>query len=220
MAMIRCDQGHFYDNTKHTTCPYCGVPDLDIAPTRPRRETPPAADFGATVPQGRKPASAPGDTAETRPAAAPKPAAAPPPSSPAPSSSAPVGSGNRTVGIVRKAMGIDPVTGWLVCVQGPDKGKDFRIKSQRNFIGRDAGQDIAIEGDETISREKHAVISYDPKSNSFRVAPGDGRGMMYLNDEPVDMPTVLQPYDRIEIGQSVFMFIPFCGDRFRWEAGA
>jgi hypothetical protein len=111
---------------------------------------------------------------------------------------------------------LDPVCGWLVCIVGAEKGHDYRIKAQRNFIGRDAGMDIAIQGDETISREKHAVISYDSKTNSFRLAPGDGRGMTYLNDQPVDMPTVLKAYDKIEIGQSQFLFIPFCGESFTW----
>lgn len=191
MAMIRCDHGHFFDNAKHSTCPYCGVMDLDISPTIPKRSEPvftPTDDSGKTIPI-------------STPAKASAPSAAP----------------GSTVGIFKKQSGgLDPVCGWLVCISGAEKGHDFRIKAQRNFIGRDAAMDIAIQGDDTISREKHAVISYDPKSNSFRLAPGDGRGMTYLNDQPVDMPTVLKPYDKIEIGQSQFLFIPFCGDTFTW----
>lgn len=186
MAMIRCDHGHFYDKAKHSTCPYCGVMDLDIAPTIPKRNEP-----------SFTPVDASGKTVAIQ---TPKPAAGP----------------GATVVHMKKATGLDPVCGWLVCVAGPEKGKDFRIKAQRNFIGRDASMDISIPGDDTISREKHAVISYDPKTNSFRLAPGDGRGMTYLNDEPVEMPLVLKHFDKIEIGQSQFRFVPFCNEHFTW----
>ncbi|WP_424766536.1 hypothetical protein [Paenibacillus sp. sgz302251] len=30
--------------------------------------------------------------------------------------------------------GIDPVVGWLVCVEGPHKGNDFRLHSERNLL--------------------------------------------------------------------------------------
>ncbi|MEY4718907.1 MAG: hypothetical protein RL563_1525, partial [Pseudomonadota bacterium] len=47
-----------------------------------------------------------------------------------------------TVAMVRKTMGFDPVVGWLVCVQGPERGRDYRIRSERNGIGR--GADMAV----------------------------------------------------------------------------
>ena len=43
----------------------------------------------------------------------------------------------RTVGLIRKRTGLDPVVGWLVCIAGPDKGRDYRIHSERNFLGRE-----------------------------------------------------------------------------------
>lgn len=193
MAMIRCDHGHFFENAKHSTCPYCGVMDLDISPTIPKRSEP---TFAPTDASGKTIA------APSAPKGNPKPVSASPGS---------------TVGHFKKQGNLDPVCGWLVCVEGADKGKDFRIKGQRNFIGRDASMDISVPGDDMISREKHAVISYDPKTNSFRIAPGDGRGMTYLNDQPVDMPTVLNHFDKIEVGQSQFRFIPFCSDSFTWS---
>lgn len=193
MAMTRCDHGHFYDRAKHSTCPYCGVMDLDIAPTLPKRNEP-----------GFAPVDASGKTVAMQTPTKPMPGA-------------PAGGGpGATVAHIKRQTGLDPVCGWLVCVEGPEKGKDFRIKGQRNFIGRDPSMDIAIPGDDSITREKHAVISYDPKTNSFRLAPGDGRGMTYVNDQPVEMPVVLSNFDKIEIGQSQFRFVPFCNDRFTW----
>lgn len=124
-----------------------------------------------------------------------------------------------TVAMVRKKIGIDPVVGWLVCVQGPEKGRDYRVRSERNGIGRGADMAISIAGDEAISRENHAFISFNPRKGTFRIAPGDGRGMTYLNGEEVDVPMPLEAYDRIELGQSELVFVPLCGERFSWEVG-
>jgi hypothetical protein len=46
------------------------------------------------------------------------------------------GDPEETVGIFKKRLGIDPVVGWLVCIAGPDQGRDYRIHGERNFIGR------------------------------------------------------------------------------------
>lgn len=124
-----------------------------------------------------------------------------------------------TVAMVRKKIGIDPVVGWLVCIQGPEKGRDYRVRSERNGIGRGADMAISINGDEAISRENHAYISFNPRKGSFRIAPGDGRGMTYLNGEEVDVPMPLQAYDRIELGQTHLLFVPLCGEQFNWESG-
>jgi len=122
-----------------------------------------------------------------------------------------------TVAMVRKKSGIDPVVGWLVCVDGPEKGRDYRIRSEKNHIGRGSNMDICISGDETISRDNHAMISFNPRNSKFRIAPGNSRGLIYLNDDEVDVPTDLTPYDLIEIGQGKYLFIPFCSEKFQWS---
>jgi hypothetical protein len=68
--------------------------------------------------------------------------------------------------------GIDPVVGWLVCIEGPDRGRDYRIHTERNFIGRAPTMDIAITGDPAISWDNQAVLSYNPRRHTFRLAPG------------------------------------------------
>ena len=122
----------------------------------------------------------------------------------------------KTVAIMKKEKGIDPVVGWVVCIEGPAKGQDYRIKSERNFIGRDSSMDIAITGDNSISRENHAIISYNPKNSSFRLIPGESHGLVYLNDEDVYMPAELKKGDIIELGQTKLIFIPLCEGGFTW----
>ncbi len=178
--LTRCDNGHYYDSKKHTSCPFCGVKNLDISINKTMAKRPSAeADL---KPEADRDVSA-----------------------------------NKTVGIFKKKLGLDPVVGWFVAIDGPEKGKDYRITSERNFIGRSETMDISIQGDETISRENHTVVSFNPKNLSFLLFPGDSRGLTYLNDEEVIAPTKLNPYDVIEIGQSRLTFIPFCGEKFEWK---
>ena len=77
--------------------------------------------------------------------------------------------------------------------------------------------DICIRGDDAISRENHAVISFNPRNSSFKLQPGDGRGLVYLNGDDIDVPVSIKPYDLIELGQTKLLFMPFCGEKFQWE---
>ncbi|MFG5409364.1 FHA domain-containing protein [Piscinibacter sakaiensis] len=125
----------------------------------------------------------------------------------------------RTERLVRRQIGIDPVVGWLVCLAGPERGADYRLHSERNFIGRGEGMDVRIASDKTVSRENHVSISFDPKKESFRLLPGGGRGLVYLNGEELVAPTPLADGDRIELGETLLLFVPLCGrGGFRWEA--
>ena len=58
---------------------------------------------------------------------------------------------------------------------------------------------------------------YDTKQSKTVILPGDSNGIVYLNDEAVYMPTELHLYDVIEMGESQFLFISFCGEHFKWE---
>ena len=124
---------------------------------------------------------------------------------------------DRTTAYWAKDSGVDPVVGWLVCIAGAEKGKDFKIVSERNFLGRGEGMDIRIEGDMNISRKNHCSISYNPKNREFYITPGDANGLIYLSDEAVYNTRQLQSFDTLEIGESKFVFVEFCGQNFDWE---
>lgn len=114
--------------------------------------------------------------------------------------------------------GIEPVVGWLVCIEGAQVGQDYKIRREKNFIGRSEEMHIQIVGDNCISRRNHAVIIYDPKSRNFVLKSGDSSGLVYLNNEAVYSPTELTAYDVIQMGKSKFIFIPLCGIHFDWES--
>jgi len=121
-----------------------------------------------------------------------------------------------TRGIKLDAAGIDPVVGWLVAIGGPERGKDYRIRSENNTVGRSKDMYICISGDDSISRERHVVITFDPQRNAFHLSPGDGRGLAYLNGEALLAHKQLAPYDEILLGKTKLLFVPFCGDKFKW----
>jgi len=111
---------------------------------------------------------------------------------------------------------MDPVTGWLVCMEGPSKGRDYRIRSEKNFLGRSDGMDIQILGDNSIARKNHAIIVYDPKKRKTLLLPGDSHGLVYYNGEAIYNPVELAPFDTMELGKSKFLFVPLCGENFEW----
>lgn len=112
---------------------------------------------------------------------------------------------------------VEPVVGWLVCLNGEDAGKSFTLKSGRNFIGRGADMDVVLSGDMSVSREKHAIILYEPKKRVFLAQPGESKELFYVNDEVVLNVTSLNTYDKIAIGNTELYFVPFCGEVFAWE---
>ena len=198
MAMKRCANGHFYDDAKYQQCPYCGISNMDLSRTVPIIQDRPAGE--AVVNNNGGAVGRTVSIAETV----------------GPNNYCGSDDDGKTIGFMQSTKGIDPVVGWLVCVEGSAKGKDYRIKSEKNFIGRDPSMDIAIAGDMSISRENHAVISYNPKNNSFKLFPGDGRGIVYCNDEEVYSPVAIKRGDIIEMGESKLIFVPLCGEDFTW----
>lgn len=110
-----------------------------------------------------------------------------------------------------------PCTGWLVAVNGSHVGQDFRLKAGKNFIGRDLSMDIALDGDRSVSRNKHAILVYEPKQHLYMIQPGESSELVYLNNEVVLNPTGIKAYDTITVGEINLLFIPLCGSKFNWN---
>ena len=111
-----------------------------------------------------------------------------------------------------------PVVGWLVCTGGPNRGRDYRIKAGKNAIGRDAKNPIQITGDNAISRDGQAFVFYDDKAVKFHFKDGEqNQNLNYINGETVLNPVELKKGDLIQIGDTVLMFVPLCGDDFKWS---
>jgi hypothetical protein len=111
----------------------------------------------------------------------------------------------------------DPVVGWLVVVDGPGRGASLPLGYGNNRIGRAKTENVSIDfGDEQISRENHATVTYDGKHHRFYVQQGASRNLVYVNDEPVMVPLELKGGEDLLLGQTKLRFVPFCGKDFDW----
>jgi hypothetical protein len=113
----------------------------------------------------------------------------------------------------------DPVAGWIVVVNGPGRG-DFRpIYVGMNSMGRGADQRVRLDfGDETISRDQHAFITYDDETRTFYLQHGGKSNLVRIAGKPVLAPTVLNPNDLFRIGNTTFRFVACCGPDFDWTS--
>lgn len=235
MAAIECGKGHLYDPEIYATCPYCNNSQTSIqfnvagdgrtapmgAPVQPGAgyiPSPPrtVADVSATAPVNRPvggPAWAPSGQSVANDGHTL------PPKGYSPSGKS-VDADIKTQGVMQHKLGLDPVVGWLVCIDGKEKGTDYKLRGQINTIGRSEKMDVCIKGDKTISSENHARLSYSEKTNRFKIIPAESRNIIYLNGEEVFTAETLNPYDVIDLGETKVLFVPLCCDKFTWQTGA
>lgn len=189
MAVQECGNGHLYDTDQYASCPYCQGGGNRINFGGGEIGKTVSSEIGATV--------APMSYKEHQEES----------------------DTGKTVAVFHKKMSFEPVVGWLVCFDGPEKGKDYKIYAKNNTVGRSEKMDICIKGDTTISRENHARLAYDEKHNMFHLILAESTNTIYLNDEPVYMPVKIKAYDVIEFGDCKLAFVPFCNEKFTWQTG-
>lgn len=111
---------------------------------------------------------------------------------------------------------ISPVVGWLICMNGEERGKDYRLHAGKNFIGRGNSMDVWLVDDKSVARDRRCSVTYDPKGNVFYVS-GERGNLVYLNGEALDCSSRLQKDDEIVVGATRLAFVPFCGEGRTWE---
>lgn len=223
MNLTKCGNGHYYDADKYSSCPHCSTneeQDGDVTVnmeqtgsfggrTEAVSQTGQALQAGLagqSVTAGQRPGQ---DKLRTVSLADAVHVAA------APAASAP--DEDKTVSYYGGSMGIEPVVGWLVCVEGEMLGKAYELKNGKNFIGRASSMDVVLDGDQNVSRERHAVVVYEPKGRVFIAQPGESRELFYMNDQVVLMNVEMHARDVLSVGKTKLMFIPLCGPDFSWE---
>jgi hypothetical protein len=118
----------------------------------------------------------------------------------------------------------DPVVGWLVIVDGKGKGNSLSLGYGMNSIGSGQSERICLTfGDSSVSRTKHALITYDPRGRRFYAQHGGGKNLTYLvsdpNSTPIPLltPVELQGGEQIIVGETTLRFVPLCGQDFDWQ---
>lgn len=228
MIQRQCPRFHLYHAAEGDDrgCPVCAAQQSELAKTRgiwaePDSDRTQLLD-GSVPFAPEAPLAPPAPATRATAVAAGAPPAfstgAPPVATRAPAPTAGPGfAPGRTVGVyAHLGAAAEPVVGWVVCIEGPDKGCDWRLVGGRNAIGRGEDMPVRLAGDPAVSRERHAVISFDPRRRSFTLAPGDGTGLVYCNGHEVVVPQPLMASDRIELGASTLLFVPLVGELFAW----
>lgn len=190
MSIIRCSVGHFFDDEKYDACPTCSKSN------GPRWKIEDEKTISLDMAEGTVERIQ--LTAEEMPKQSVR--------------------GNwdneRTVALGGYQTRELPV-GWLVCISGEMKGKDYRLYSGFNRVGRNMDSDICIQ-DFTVSKDAHCSVVYDEKGGQFYLVPGKGT-LTYHNGECLQDSAKLQEGDRIGVGESILEFIPFCKGDHTWK---
>jgi hypothetical protein len=110
------------------------------------------------------------------------------------------------------------VVGWLVVIEGPGQGRSIEITTGVNSIGRAASQKLCLDfGDMQISRDRHAMLIYDPRSKRFVLQRGDDENQTHVEGRLVLEPIELKGGETIAMGKTRLRFVAFCGPDFSWS---
>ena len=109
-----------------------------------------------------------------------------------------------------------PVTGWLVVLDGPAKGRDLRLGVGRSFLGLDAaGTPVTLSPDAPLG-SRQAVLVYDETARAFTLLPGSSQELCYLAGAAVLEPCSLTGGEELRLGDAALKFVPLCGADFHW----
>lgn len=105
--------------------------------------------------------------------------------------------------------------GWLVCISGNMLGESFPILEGINRIGRSATMDIRLLYENSVSREDHALITYDPREYTFTLTVNAAAS---VNGQTCNAPVLLKDRDTVTLGSCRLMFTAFCTESFHWDS--
>ncbi len=196
MAIVKCANGHHYDADRFPECPYC----IQVRERNRRLQGELEQDCGGKAyirAEELKRPEMPDRASE---------------------SSMRADDDGRTIGIYAGGM-TDYVTGWLVCVEGPLIGQDFRVHHGQNWAGQRSDNDICFQGAagvRGIEERHHCCFVYDGRHGAHYLVPGTAGGMVFYKGQILTQPVKLSLGDQVRIGNCCFMFVPFCTEGRTW----
>jgi len=153
--MAYCDNGHQYDDS-WPTCPYCKKSGFQ----------PQGAAGGMDKTRLERPAGADKTRLEH-----------------AGSGGGPGLAADPRKTVLLSALKKPPVVGWLVALDGPQRGEDFRLREGQNTIGSDETSDVKLRGEGISGR--HASLRH--RDGVYSITDLDSTNGTFLNDgsEPI-----------------------------------
>lgn len=185
MSIVKCPFNHYYDDKRSSVCPYCEKTENEQLFTDSMNEK--NTSYIELPEYEEQKTEAYGEF---------------------------VSEFEKTISVFVDESKNELTTGWLVCIDGEEKGKSYTVHSGRNFAGRSLEADIPLMDDSSITREHQFSIVYDPRSVEFYVVnEGD---CTCLNNEPIKKEQKLCDGDVIQAGKSKYVFVPFCKRGREW----
>ena len=188
MAFSECENGHIYDTSQYTSCPYCKNKEVRI-------EFGTSADtIGKTVP-----VSVGSDIGKTVPVSAGSNIGKTVPVSTGSDigKTVPVSTGSD---IDRTVTASSKVYGWLVSTDGKDCGMDYKITSANCVVGTGSDADISLSGVDSDYSGNMFRICFDKRGGQFYIVPDQGFTDIYIGGEPVFTQRMIPTGTQLEVG--------------------
>lgn len=234
MNLTRCKTGHYYDADKYMECPHCGQREKSVdvlgsgtsggrGPVsrsrhslKPgRTEHPMGSDFRADENMNANQSSHTQDIWHAS-AQEIQPVKSMTDELVGIAPYAPVQS--QVVRPFMDEVSSTPVVGWLVCVQGELFGRGLPMRDGRTRIGTALEMEIRLVNDRNIERVNHTVILFQSQNKEFLLLGRECQGVTYVNGKTFGTKNAkLQNLDVIQVGNTVFRFVPLCGNNFDWN---
>lgn len=196
MAIVQCENSHYYDNEKYRECPHCaekarggGEEDsVTVAAAHQARqvENYVAEYLKRNAGSGRVHVAIPAGEEE-----------------------------EKTVSIYAKRGTAKYTAGWLVCVGGAEYGRDFPLYAGFNRIGRGPENDISLN-DMQVSRDEHCSVIYEEKKNVFFLVPKAGN-LTYADEELAEQAQPILNGQILTLGETRLELVVYCAGDKRWK---
>ena len=120
----------------------------------------------------------------------------------APAKAGPI-SGNKTVAIDLSELGpaARRLVGWIVVMEGSQKGQDFRLFEGKNSVGAGADSDVVLTDDYLSTR--HAVIRFD--DGRYELVDADSTNGSFVNEKRITKEELVDN-DTIRFGRTQLRF--------------
>lgn len=193
MNLTRCKKGHYYDSDKYAGCPHCAQKNnvarntIRMSDNVDSEQTERKRDV-----QGKALKDAVMDALEKKRESEVQQ--------------------SRAKNSVREQK---LPTGIMVGVSGNQKGKLYSLGIGSNYIGL-VYDEVQIVEDREMLSETFATITYHEDRNLFVIKPVGAEQTVQIGRMVLRESIMLRPYDKILVNGDALMFVPICGEHFKW----
>ena len=105
--------------------------------------------------------------------------------------------------------------GVLVAIDGSCKGRIYALMTGDNYLLTERGT-VCVQNEVMPERQPQASVCYDAEQNLFVLRLLDETSNIRIGKMRLEDNVRLVPYDTIIVGEDILLFVPICGDQFRW----